>query len=411
MACALIGTAPPGLAAVEALAGAPNRPAPNQPVPDQQARDRDADHPGQTSDGVPGEIAAQIPGLFQRPPVRTNQIKWPVAPGLTMTRWDEHDARGPIRAYLLTIDPTEPGLKLDYADAGPVSSTAPVLDILAGDGAVAGVNGDFYDIGDTGAPLGLGLARKRGLLHGRQFGWNSAFFIDKHGRPDIATLPMHTRFKQHPNFNVTNLNSPFVEPDGIGVYTRRWGRTAGYRVTNGQLRDVRMVSIRAGRVVASKKKLTKGQEIQGLQLIGRGAGAKDLARLKVGTRANLRWWLQGAPRMAITGNKILVRDGVVEVVDDRVMHPRTAIGIDEDTGEILILAIDGRQSFSRGYTMLELANQMIDLGADEALNLDGGGSTTVVAKKPNGVVAVVNSPSDGFQRSVANALEVTYTAR
>jgi len=71
--------------------------------------------------------------------------------------------------------------------------------------------------------------------------------------------------------------------------------------------------------------------------------------------------------------------------------------------------VDGRQKFSRGYTMVEMANMMIDLGADDALNLDGGGSTTMVAKKSDGTTGVVNSPSDGFQRSVANALEVTYT--
>ena len=114
--------------------------------------------------------------------------------------------------------------------------------------------------------------------------------------------------------------------------------------------------------------------------------------------------------MAITGNKILINDGVVTVVDDREMHPRTAIGIDRETNQLLLLVVDGRQSFSRGYTMVELANRMIDLGADEALNLDGGGSSTMVAKKENGLVGVVNYPSDGGQRSVPNGLEVTYTA-
>ena len=47
------------------------------------------------------------------------------------------------------------------------------------------------------------------------------------------------------------------------------------------------------------------------------------------------------------------------------MHPRTAVGIDSDTGEVLLLVVDGRQTFSRGYTMVEMANLMIDLGADE----------------------------------------------
>ena len=352
-----------------------------------------------------------IPELFQRPPTRTAMAAWQVAPGVTLTRWDERDARGPIRAYLLTIDPNEPGVRLDYASAGPVRETATVLNILARDGAaVAGVNGDFFDIGDTGAPLGLGLDRERGMLHAPRGGWNSAFLIDSHGQPDIATLPMRAKLKEQRNFEITNVNSPRVRPGGIGIYTRKWGKAAGYRVTDGQRRNVRMVKIRDGRVVATTEKLSKDTMIQGQVLIGRGRGARDLTKLKVGSRANLQWWLEGAPRMAISGDRILIRDGIVEVVDDRVMHPRTAVGIDEDTGEILILAIDGRQSFSRGYTMVELANQMIDLGADEALNLDGGGSTTLVAKKANGVTGVINSPSDGFQRSVANALEVLYTA-
>jgi exopolysaccharide biosynthesis protein len=76
---------------------------------------------------------------------------------------------------------------------------------------------------------------------------------------------------------------------------------------------------------------------------------------------------------------------------------------------VLILVVDGRSSVSRGYTMVELANLMIDLGADEAVNLDGGGSSTMVARTRNRKVKVVNKPSDGFQRWVANALEVTYT--
>ena len=113
--------------------------------------------------------------------------------------------------------------------------------------------------------------------------------------------------------------------------------------------------------------------------------------------------------MAISGNHFLVNDGIIRAVDDRELHPRTAVGVDDDTGEVLILVVDGRTSKSRGYTMVELANLMIDLGADEAINLDGGGSSTMVGKGRGGKTKVLNTPSDGFQRWVSNALEVTYT--
>jgi hypothetical protein len=359
---------------------------------------------------VPGEIALPLPQFMRGPTTHSRSSAWQVSPGVRVVRWSETDARGPNRFHLLIINPRTPGVSIDYASAGSVRTTAPVRDILAKDHAVAGVNGDFYDIGDTGAPLGLGRDRQRGLIHGRSDGWNSAFFLDHRGHPDIGTLPMRASYQQHPGFKITNVNSPFVRPGGIGIYTSQWGKTDGYRVTDGQRRNLRVLKILDGRVIASRTTLSKDRNIDGMLLIGRGQGARDLAKVQVGTRATLDWWLEGRPKMAISGNQFLVRNGVIEVVDDREMQPRTAVGIDKDTGEVLVLAVDGRQSDSRGMTMVELANMMIELGADEALNLDGGGSTTMVARRPDGVRRVINSPSDGFERWVANALEVTYTA-
>ena len=365
--------------------------------------------PEHSSGGAKGPIAGEAPLWPRRAPTQTSRVSWQVSPGVTFTRWSQTDARGPITAHLLTIDPRTPGLRIDYASMGSVRRTAPVRDILAVDHAIAGVNGDFYDIGHTGAPLGLGKDRQRGLLHAREEGWNSAFFISRRGRAGIDDLPMQARVVGRPDMEVTNLNSPFVRPGGIGVYTPRWGRTAGYRVTQGQEKAVRAVTVVNGRVRTNKGKLSKDEPIKGLLFIGRGAGAEVLRKLDKGTRIKVRWALENQPQMAISGNHFLVHDGIIRAVDDRQMHPRTAVGVDDDTGEVLLLVIDGRQEDSRGYTMVELANLMVDLGADEAVNLDGGGSSTMVAKNRNGNMSVLNDPSDGFQRWVANAVEVTYS--
>ncbi len=91
---------------------------------------------------------------------------------------------------------------------------------------------------------------------------------------------------------------------------------------------------------------------------------------------------------------LLVKEGgIVPYLSDRKSsfyvgrHPRTAIGIMDD-GTWVLVVIDGRQEISVGFTILELANYMKKLGCKEALNLDGGGSTTMVIKGH-----VVNSPS------------------
>lgn len=362
-----------------------------------------------SSDGVRGPIAPEVSPYLRSQVRRSTPRSFVVAPGVTYMSWDQTDARGPIRAHLLSIRYDQPGIRLDYADPGKVATTDQVRDMLDSN-AVAGVNGDFFDIGDTGAPLGVGKARTGAMRHGPRDGWNNAFFLGRQGRPTIDVLPTGGRIKQHPDWTVTNVNSPSVRVDGIGMYTSSWGRTSGYRVTDGQQQGVAQVLVRNGTVQWRKRKLTAGDPIQGTLLVGRGLGAQRLNTLTKGDRINVSRWVVGKPRMAITGNKFLVRDGLITVVDDREMHPRTAVGISRDTHEILLLVIDGRQSFSRGYTMVELANLMIDLGADEALNLDGGGSSTMVARKPNGQRGVLNSPSDGVQRPVANALEVRYTA-
>jgi exopolysaccharide biosynthesis protein len=83
--------------------------------------------------------------------------------------------------------------------------------------------------------------------------------------------------------------------------------------------------------------------------------------------------------------------------------------VDSDTGQVLVLVVDGRSAASRGYTMVELADLMSELGADEAINLDGGGSSTMVARNQQGRTAVLNHPSDGFQRRVSNSLVVRYS--
>ena len=397
--CALLAAAP-------ALAGDPGRhPQPAQP----SSSSPRVLHPQHSSGGEAGTPV--LPFAPSGRTTTTDEVGWEVAPGVTYARWSQTDARGPIRAHLLTIDPSTPGLTIDYASMGAVRRVAPVADILARDKAVAGVNGDFYDIGRTGAPLGLGKDRELGLLHARQAGWNRAFFIDRRGRADIGDLPMTARIVGHGDLEVTNLNSPFVAPGGIGVYTHRWGRTAGYAVTQGQREKVREVIVENGRVVKNRGRLGVDRKIPGTVLVGRGQGAVQLRRqLPVGTSVKVRYRLDGRPQMAISGNNYLVHEGIIRAVDDRTLHPRTAVGVDDDTGEVLLLVVDGRSSRSRGSTMVELANLMVDLGADEAINLDGGGSSTMVARNRQGKRAVLNRPSDGFERRVANAISVRYRA-
>lgn len=113
---------------------------------------------------------------------------------------------------------------------------------------------------------------------------------------------------------------------------------------------------------------------------------------------------------AVGGGPRLVKDGKVHVTSGEERFkadvavgraPRTAAGVTFD-GKLLLVAVTGRQAHhSIGVTLEELANLMIELGAKDAANFDGGGSSTMVVRD-----YVMNTPSDGRERMVADAILV-----
>ena len=118
---------------------------------------------------------------------------------------------------------------------------------------------------------------------------------------------------------------------------------------------------------------------------------------------------------AVGGSIFLVRDGEAVVKHSETYynsrHSRTCVGITAD-GKVIMMVLDGRQEpFSAGGSAEELAQIMLDAGCVTAINLDGGGSTTFVAKQEGSdELTIVNRPSDGYERSVSSSLLVVSTA-
>jgi len=114
---------------------------------------------------------------------------------------------------------------------------------------------------------------------------------------------------------------------------------------------------------------------------------------------------------AISGDRMLVENGApTNDPDDGTAAPRTAIGLDGSGQKLIIVVIDGRQPlYSQGATLAELAEIIMYYGADTAMSLDGGGSSTLVVQGPHGA-RVLNSPIDlsipGRERVVGNHLGV-----
>ena len=96
---------------------------------------------------------------------------------------------------------------------------------------------------------------------------------------------------------------------------------------------------------------------------------------------------------AVAGNRILVKDGTILPQTDEAVHPRTAVGISKDGRYVYFVVIDGRQpEYSGGTTYVETGQWLLQFGAWDGLNLDGGGSTTMVVRTQEEKVKVLNIP-------------------
>lgn len=115
---------------------------------------------------------------------------------------------------------------------------------------------------------------------------------------------------------------------------------------------------------------------------------------------------------AISGSNWLVKNRMVlENLADGEIAPRTAVGLDGPGARLILIVVDGRQPFySEGATIAELAELMLFYGGDNAILLDGGGSSTLVIDWPKKGLQVINSPVDlylpGRERPVANHLGI-----
>jgi hypothetical protein len=155
-------------------------------------------------------------------------------------------------------------------------------------------------------------------------------------------------------------------------------------------------------------------------LVASGPARPIVERLRAGDRVDvittlapdrgpLRTLVGGWPRIVQAGRNVaLEADSVEGTVPrfSRARHPRSALGISRDSSTLYLVAVDGRQQASVGMTLEELADAMIALGAYEAMNFDGGGSTALVIRD-----AVVNAPSDtSGERPVGNVVAITRRA-
>ncbi|MFJ9632549.1 phosphodiester glycosidase family protein [Streptomyces sp. NPDC101175] len=368
-----------------------------------------------------------------------------LAPGVTYRQFDITAARGVTRAHVVVVDLRNPHVRVDLLYPGAVAAREPVSELADSAGAVAGVNGDFFDISEaqhpgveaTGATDGpavaSGTALKGAVPDGQRFGpvlppgTNTrnvlGVGVDRVARLDSLTLK-GTVAAARSRMPLGGFNQFALPVNSVGAFTARWGSASRVRATCGTdtdraaacSTDTYEVTVRHARVVSVSRTPGRGAIAAGTTvLVGREAGARWLRKLSVGERVQVLHRLvaarSGVPfRFAVGGYPVL-RGGQPQAgLDNTTSAVRTAVGIAQGGHRLLLFATDGAVAYRSGLTIAEVAAEMRKLGSVDAFSLDGGGSTTLVARAPGAsAVTVRNHPSGGAERPVPNGVGIFST--
>ena len=287
-----------------------------------------------------------------------------------------------------------------------------------GTSVAGGVNADFFLFDPPGVPTGAHVSRG-GVVTGP--GVRPAFAADSQGNPWIGMITVSgVAVSGQDSIPITAWNR--MAPAGLSWIDARYGTTVD--TMTGALRVV--LAAQRGNVIDidSTRTPTRIPSSGGVLVMGSRAPKPLRERLLLAARSRGRFDVAVSlhpihPREAVGGFPILVRDSAeVPGLDSAgapnfapVRHPRTIVGVASGGRRLLLITIDGRQpGYSVGTTNRESAQVALALGATEAINLDGGGSTAMVVARRRGestAFELANKPSDPQgERPVGNALVV-----
>lgn len=340
-----------------------------------------------------------------------------ITSGLTHHQDTLNTVGGVQKAQVLQADLTDSNLRLGVVEShdhiiDPANET--VSSMAHRTSAVAGINADFFNIHASGAPLGMVVQDGR-LVKSPNPGWNNNFGIRQDGSITIGdetyagTITDGT--VSHKLNSVNTVDD--VASGGITRATSDLGPTpiASATVVSGHANGSSLVVDSVTTGVTSLPQLPSGVE----DLVGGGASAQWLAQnVHPGDTVDISEKISpdGDLRQAVSGGAVLVKDGKMAVPlqgggENNQPNPVTGVGVTKDGKHLVVAAFDGHQSetSAEGLTRPALAGWMMEHGAYNAILFDSGGSTEMVGRLPGQTqTSVLNTPSDGVERDVANGL-------
>ncbi|MHB8061009.1 MAG: phosphodiester glycosidase family protein, partial [Ruminiclostridium sp.] len=359
--------------------------------------------------------------VFAVPKVINQSVtKQNITSGVVLEQYSRFTTNGWIKSDVLRVDLSNENVKVDSLfNKSSVGEVATVKNLANSYGAIAAVNGSFFDM-KNGYPYGSIMSSGKFAI---------AVTGNNTGSATFSLDEMNNVLFAHWDTKI-DLISPSGERKPIAAYNNylgyynynmyivdsKWGKkTPG--VTSKYPNWTEMV-VENG--VVKEFSINKpGIEIpeNGYVVLATFGHDKYLTdNFKVGDPVDFDITMnvdKSKMKMALTGGTLLVQDDNVitnfthSPIDPTTRVPRTAVGVTADGKTLIVVAVDGKAGGSIGMNQAELAEYMKELGCTNAINYDGGGSTTMVARTTGTTdLSVLNTPSDGHERRVSGSLGI-----
>lgn len=369
-----------------------------------------------------------------------------VSPGVDYKNITVKNSSGNQTINTLEVNLNDSYTSLEVGIPNPINKTATTISAanansFDGHRVVGAINGSFFDM-TTKMPLYL-LSKNNQIINGGIISQEKdkyvsepiAFGILGNGNAEIDHYNFNTTLTyKDQSFTLSGLNRMRDSDEAI-IYTS--SHENGYTNTNSYGMEYIITSdssirqplqfgdVLSGKVTAIRKYGDKTNTLipkNGfvLSLNGskwldplQGMGVGDSVQVKLSIDS--KW--QNSKYMMASG-PMLVKDGKVAMTMDpnsyraKERTSRTAVAIDKTKKKVFFVTVDGKQpGYSTGMNLTEFAQYLVSLGADRALNLDGGGSTAMgIRNYGSNQVSLVNRPSDGRERYISSTLQAISTA-
>lgn len=359
--------------------------------------------------------------LYEKKEVQT------ITRGLTYEKSTRMYPEGWLDVYILTMDANESDLAMEVIESVDAIGAKASVDKLAKDnGVIAAVNGDFFGSGTRKSSMGQ--VAENSQMKAVQNYYNGSenkyagFFIDDENVPFIDYVKSSMGFyaSEAPIvMGAKNKVTDFANP----VYFDKTAITSTAAIDS-SFSNLYKIKVLDNTItyISGAGEVVSLDDCDYIIVMNKATADDKLDNYAVGMSVSFdeSEKFQFRPtksisniKFGISGGGELLRNGEIVstglIIGENGRNPRTILGVNQDKTKIYIVCIDGRLN-GLGATHKEAAYIMKEIGAYDAIHLDGGGSTTMVVQQEDTTsLSVVNVPSEGSLRAVANGVGIRAT--